>query len=105
MSFEQDWEPLIFRKDKPKEQVHHREGFKKQKNIMSDNPDAPKVLGREAGQQILQARNAKKLTQVDLARQLNLQTNLIRDYECGNIVPDKRILRLIGQKLNIKINY
>lgn len=105
MSFEQDWTPVILRKDKPKEKIQHASGFKKQQNIMSDDPDAPKTLGREAGQKILKARNDKGLTQVDLARQLNLQANVIRDYECGNIVPDKRILRLIGQKLGIKINY
>lgn len=103
MSFEQDWTPLILRKDAPKKQIQHTPGFKKQQNILSDDPDAPKTLGRETGQQILHARNAKGLTQVELARQLNLQSNLIRDYETGNVVPDKRILRLIGQKLAIKI--
>jgi ribosome-binding protein aMBF1 (putative translation factor) len=105
MSTEQDWTPVVFRKEKPKQFVQHNPGFKKHQNILSDDPDAPKVLGREAGQQILQARNAKKLTQVDLARQINIQANIIRDYENGNIVPDRRILRLIGQKLGIKIAY
>lgn len=105
MSTDQDWTPVILRKNKVKQQIQNAPGFKKRQNILSDEPEAPKILGRDAGHQIMQARNAKCLTQIDLARQLNLQANLIRDYECGNIVPDKRILRQIGQKLNIKIVY
>lgn len=104
MSIEQDWTPLILRKEKPKQVFQHAPGFKKQQNILSDDPEAPKILGRERGQQLLQARNAKGLTQVGLARQLNLQANVIRDYEGGNIVPDKQILRKITQKLGIKLN-
>lgn len=105
MSFGQDWTPVILHKDKPKQHIQHVANFKKQQNILSDEPDAPKILGREAGQQILQARNAKKWTQIQLAQQLALQANVIRDYEIGNVVPDKRILNRIGQKLGIKISY
>jgi ribosome-binding protein aMBF1 (putative translation factor) len=105
MSIEQDWTPMILRKNKPKPNasVQHAPGFKKQQNILSDDPEAPKILGSETGKQILQARNAKGLTQVDLARQINVQANIIRDYETGKIVPDKRVLRLICKKLDIKI--
>jgi ribosome-binding protein aMBF1 (putative translation factor) len=105
MSIEQDWTPVVLRKNKPKTTVQHSPGFKKQQNILSDDPETPKILGSEVGKQILQARNAKKITQVDLARQINVQATVIRDYETGKIVPNKQILRLIGQKLGIKIAY
>jgi len=105
MSTIQDWEPLVIRKDKPKpkESAPHAPGFKQQQNILSDDPDAPKTLGRETGQKILHARNAKQMTQVDLAKQINVQSGVIRDYENGTAVPDRRILRLIGQKLGVKL--
>lgn len=105
MSFEQDWKPVVFRKTQPKTFTQHAEGHKQTVNILSDEPEAPKILGKDIGHQILQARNNKRMTQVELARKINVTSNLIRDYETGNVVPEKRILRLIGTQLGIKINY
>lgn len=105
MSLEhQDWKPVVLKKDNPKVHVQHVAGFKKQIAILSDDPEPPKILGREAGQQILHARTSKKLTQAELAKQLNIQANVIRDYETGNVVPDRKILNLISKKLQIKIS-
>lgn len=101
----QDWTPVVLRKENKTKQIQHEAGFKQKLNIISDDPDPPKILGREAGQKILHARNAKKLTQANLAKQINVQANIIRDYETGNVIPNRRILNLICRKLEIQINY
>jgi ribosome-binding protein aMBF1 (putative translation factor) len=63
----------------------------------------PKILPKELGQKILAARNAKKMTQVDLAKKINVQTTVVRNYENGNLIPDRRILRAIAEELQIKL--
>jgi transcriptional regulator with XRE-family HTH domain len=51
----------------------------------------------------MQARLAKKLKQSDLAKQLNLTSDFIRDYENGTAPLNKIILNNIAKKLGIKI--
>lgn len=82
---------------------NYQEGHKKELNLISEDPDPPKFLGKEKGQLIQKARTQKKLSQVDLAKKINVQSNIIKDYETGNIIPNKKIIRLINQQLNIKI--
>lgn len=99
-----DWTPVVIKKKAaPKPQVAYNEGHKKELNLVSDDPDPPKNLGKEKGQQIQQARCAKKLSQADLAKKICVQANIIKDYESGNIIPNKKIIRLINTHLGIKI--
>jgi ribosome-binding protein aMBF1 (putative translation factor) len=102
---EQDWTPVVIKKKvAPKAQINFNPGHKKELNLVSDDPDPPKTLGKEKGQQIQQARCLKKLSQADLAKKIAVQANVIKDYENGNVIPNKKILRLICGQLNIKIN-
>jgi ribosome-binding protein aMBF1 (putative translation factor) len=94
---------VIRKKVASKSQITFNEGHKKDLNLISDDPDPPKTLGLEKGKQIQQARCGKKLSQADLAKKINVQANIIKDYENGNVVPNKKIIRLINQHLNIKI--
>jgi ribosome-binding protein aMBF1 (putative translation factor) len=104
MSIEQDWTPVVLRKKQPKPVIpQNEEGNKKKQQLLSDEPEPPKTLGRINGQVIQQARVTKKLSQSDLAKKINIQANIIKDYENGNVIPNKKILRLIESQLGIKI--
>jgi ribosome-binding protein aMBF1 (putative translation factor) len=99
-----DWKTVIIKKkSEPKPQINFNEGHKKDLNLISDDPDPPKTLGLEKGKSIQQARCSKKLSQADLAKRINVQANIIKDYESGNVIPNKRILRLISAHLGIKL--
>lgn len=105
MSIEQDWTPVILKKKKYDPVIQYSEGHKKHQQIISDDPEPPKHLGRQNGQLIQQARVNKKLSQTDLAKKINVQSNIIKEYENGNIIPTKKILKLLEVQLDIKINY
>ncbi len=70
-----------------------------------DDDELPQVekVGIEIGKQLMQARLNKNLKQADLAKQLNLTSDFIRDYENGSAPLNKMILNNIAKKLGIKI--
>ena len=72
---------------------------------IKDDDELPQLekVGIDIGKQIMQARLAKKLKQADLAKQLNLTSDFIRDYENGTAPLNKIILNNIAKKLGIKI--
>jgi putative transcription factor len=72
---------------------------------IKDDDELPQLekVGIDIGKQIMQARLAKKLKQSDLAKQLNLTSDFIRDYENGTAPLNKIILNNIAKKLGIKI--
>lgn len=74
---------------------------------IKDSDELPQVekVGIDIGKQLMQARLDKKLKQVDLAKQLNLTSDLIRDYENGSAPLNKSLLNNIAKKLGIKILY
>ena len=67
--------------------------------------DLPKLttVGRETGQLISQARCAKGLKQTDLAKQLNVTPDIIRDYENGSAPRNGNLLNKMGTILGIKL--
>ncbi len=72
---------------------------------INDTDELPQVekVGINIGKQIMQARLDKKLKQSDLAKQLNLTSDFIRDYENGSAPLNKTILNKIAIKLGIRI--
>ena len=73
---------------------------------ISDDDDLPvsDKVGIDIGKQIMQGRLAKNLKQIDLARQLNMTPDVIRDYENGSAIRNNNILNKITRSLNIKID-
>ena len=63
-----------------------------------------KTIDREISQQIIQARCAKKLTQDALAKQLNINVSIIKEYETGKAVINNQLLQKICRVLCIKLN-
>lgn len=82
-----------------------REGHKKEINLLSDDPDPPKILGRDNATLIQKTRCLKGYSQNDLAKKINIQTNIYKDYEKSDTIPNKKILNNICKILNIKINF
>merc|ERR1719387_1847619 len=52
---------------------------------------------------ITQARNAKGLTQKQLATQLNMQPQVINEYESGKAIPNNQIISKIERALGAKL--
>ncbi len=70
---------------------------------ISDDDELPKTdkVGIDTGKNIMQARLAKGLKQVDLAKQLNITPDVIRDYENGTAIRNNAVLSKIKRALNI----
>lgn len=102
MSSFQDWKPVTIRKDPVPQTFSGRPG-----PSMVETEDIPVIstLGGEEGKKIQQARAGKGWTQRDLAMRVGVQTNVIREYETGNVVPDREVLNKLNRILNIKIEF
>ncbi len=72
---------------------------------IKDDDELPQVekVGIDIGKIIMQARLAKNLKQVDLAKQLNITPDIIRDYENGSAPRNGTLLNRIGKALGIKL--
>ena len=99
----QEWEPVVLRKDIHKPQFQRPPNAKVLDNLLSDEPSAPKLVGRDLGKKLEQGRAAKKLNRAQLAKALNLTESVIRDNEAGTAVLNKAILNRIARYLGIKI--
>jgi ribosome-binding protein aMBF1 (putative translation factor) len=103
----QDWKTVVLRKKSPSQsnRIQVDPTLKKIINLESEDPTAPKKLGKDCAQQIQKARCTLKLKQEDLAKKINVKANIIKEYETGNVVPDRGILNKLNRALNIKIDY
>lgn len=96
----QDWEPVVLKKKIPK-----TTNVIKPK-IEEDNGDIPEKLqtySKDLSIAMVQARQVKKITQADLAKQLNIQTSVINDIECGKSLYNKKTYSTIMRKLGVDI--
>ena len=122
----QDWEPLVIRKstaqinrDKTRTAAARRDGntettdkvtseqrAKSNKNRKLDEAtDAEHVptVGIDFGRALLQARNAKGLTQKQLAAQLNIKPAIIQQYEQGKAQPNGQLISRLDRVLGCKL--
>jgi putative transcription factor len=95
-----DWEPVVLKKKVTKTTQVNKP------KIEEDDGDIPKKLltySVELSTAMQQARKAKKLTQADLAKQLNIQTSIINDIECGKALYNRKTYSTIMKKLGCDI--
>ncbi len=114
-SFEQDWTPVVINGKKSvspgqmkysiEEKKSDAEKSRLAKSFAIENETEifqtahiPQALCQE----IIQARNAKKLTQKQLANMMNIQQSVIASYENGKAIPDNQILQKIAKTLGVK---
>jgi putative transcription factor len=72
---------------------------------ISDDDELPvsDKVGIDIGKQIMQGRLNKKLKQTDLAKQLNVMPDIIRDYENGTAIKNNNMLSKITKILGIQL--
>ncbi|KAK9049203.1 hypothetical protein SSX86_031830 [Deinandra increscens subsp. villosa] len=134
----QDWEPVVLHKSKPKAQVLRDQkavnqalragaqvqtvkkfdgGTNKKSPATAvyarklDEAEQPAALDRvapEVRQLIQKARIDKKLSQADLAKQINERPQVVQEYENGKAVPNQAVFakmeRVLGVKLRGKVH-
>ena len=94
----QDWTPVIFNKPKyilKKEQISNKQNnlkpqvimTQRDRNLDSSEVDAPPKINMELKKAIQKARQAKKLTQKDLAQLVGVHQSEITNYENGKAIP------------------
>lgn len=122
----QEWEPTVLRKSKSQinqdksrhaaalragntetsikvtgEQRAHSDKNRKLDN--ADEPDHLATVGVDFGRTLLQARNAKNLTQKQLAAQLNIKPAIIQEYEQGKAQPNGQLISRLDRILGCKL--
>ena len=100
----QDWKPVILRKKNTKAPPPKAPRNAKFKKMDSDDPDPPQTLNHSIKTCIQQGRVAKKMTQKQLAQELNLPVQTIAAYESGKAIHNKQILSKIGRVIGINLN-
>ena len=115
MNHSQDWKPVIWSKPKPKTASDAAQrGYnvttiqRINSNVVSKNKidqkeidNLPKVT-KSFGQAMQKARLARKLTQKQLAQQINVKPQIINQYESGKAIKDPQIMSKIRNALQIK---
>lgn len=132
-SISQDWEPVVLHKSKAKAQdlrdpkaVNQalRSGapvqtIKKSEGGSNKKAAAPPVnprkldegtepaaldrVGLEVRHAIQKARLEKKLSQSDLAKQINERPQVVQEYENGKAVPNQAVLAKMERALGVKL--
>lgn len=104
----QDWTPVVIRNSnaakKAKEQKQNPAGTKDFFKLNED--DVPKLnkITPEQCQILREARNAKGITQNDLAKSLNINVSVIKEYEGGTIAKfNKTFYNSLLRRLGVKV--
>ena len=62
-----------------------------------------KTVKTEVKKSIMQGRLAKKLTQAQLAQQINERPQVVQEYESGKAIPNQQILAKLERVLGVKL--
>lgn len=118
---EQDWKPLILRKKKQKTNFDKQNALRKgetevkTKNTNKNLNDEMKKLendmenlkvetvNKSISKAIMDARTKLKIKQKDLATKINVQPQIIQQYENGKAKPEINILRKLEKVLKCKL--
>ena len=113
-----DWTPVVLRRKIKKEEQIKRGNYvveKKadsgknvqnkpvvnMKKLEDDEDYKPAIISYELKLEIQKARQAKNISQSDLARSCNLPLSIIQTMEAGTAVLNRGHLNLIGKKLGV----
>mmetsp|Transcript_33305 Transcript_33305/g.78488 ORF Transcript_33305/g.78488 Transcript_33305/m.78488 type:complete len:126 (+) Transcript_33305:86-463(+) len=115
----QDWEPVVLRKNKPTggaaggAAAGPKGGTSKQtaagvdiRKLEAEDDDAPMRLptvSMDLRVAIAQARQAKGLSQKDLAAKLMIPAKTIQEYEAGKAIPNNALIAKIERNLGCKL--
>ena len=104
----QDWKTVLIQ-GKATSTTIDKKPIVHDKNFLeldSTDPD-PKMIGDKISLElrmvIQKARNAKNMTQKELAQSLNIKPEFIQQYECGKAKPDNNLLGKMERILGVKL--
>ena len=118
---DQDWEPLVLRKKQIKSKQDKQNAIRKgacevkEKNTGKGESDKMRKLDEETetfkvetvnksiSKAIMEARTKLKMKQKDLATKVNVQPQIIQQYENGKAKPDIAVLRKLERVLKCKL--
>ena len=98
-TFHNDWEPVVLKKHKPPPSPKAPAGPK----VENDDVGKIQTTTLELRNQIQSARIAKKLSQAQLAQQINEKPNIIQGYESGKAIPTTQVLQKLRRVLGVKL--
>ena len=108
MSFDhQDWKSVVLNGNKSSAKVAPSPGSPKKVSyndaIKGDIDESMQIIkvDKQLSQDILKARLAKGLSQVDLAKQMSLDVNIIKTYENGTATHNGAMVSKFKKFLNI----
>ena len=74
------------------------------KKLDEDNENTKvKTINKAISKKIIDIRVAKKMKQVDLAKQVNILPSILQKYENGTAIPDMKIILKLEKKLGVKL--
>lgn len=97
----QDWTPVTIKKKTKAEQLATKEA--KLANSQKGETIGKFVPAHDFRKLMMQARVAKKITQQELAKSMNLPLPIIRDWESGKKVPTNRQIANLERSLGTKL--
>lgn len=79
--------------------------YPQKKKILDENLDSftTEKVSFALKMQIQKARTAAKLSQKDLAQEINVTPKIIQSYENGTAIPDHQILQKLRRILKVKL--
>jgi putative transcription factor len=96
-TFHNDWDPVVLKKPKPPPKAPSRP------KVESEDVGKIQTTTLELRNQIQSARIAKKLSQAQLAQQINEKPNVIQGYESGKAIPTTQVLQKLRRVLGVKL--
>lgn len=69
----------------------------------TDKPLVHKSVNRNVSLEIQRARQAKKMTQKELAQRISERPQVISDYESGRVAPSQQVLAKMERVLGVKL--
>lgn len=99
----QDWTPIVFSSKRTLTSTSNRpNNFENtRENKLANETDVPVLnfIESETKNKIISMRNAKGLTQAQLAQKLNVDKSVIASYESGKAIPNKNFIQKIYRVL------
>jgi putative transcription factor len=107
-NFEQQWEPVVFKKpqkktDRPSTAPHSQITKVEKSALDSTEGDRHETVSAYVRKQIVSARTAKKISQADLAKAMCVQVQVVQQYENGKAIPKGDMLAKMSKALGVKI--
>ena len=118
---EQDWEPLVLRRKQQKTALDKQNALRngntetKTKNTNKNEADIMtnlandmenlkvETVNKSISKTIMEARSALKMKQKDLANKINVQPQIIQQYENAKATPDVKLLQKLERVLKCKL--